>query len=201
MLLFRDETQVPAHQKDREECEHYSSYLATLIDDYNKRCGYCNDLNSYRIRSFAIDHFVPRNPKDFTHSIKPNYYFNLVYACNYCNGAKSNKFPTKDPNKPNDGKIGFIIPTDPEYGKIFCRDKFGTIYASNDNVLGEYIIEELNLKNPIHSLMWRIERIMILEKEVSLKLKNNPDTELKEQHYELMTEVIDIVNNIFSKND
>lgn len=199
MLPLRNK--IPQHRKDRDECEHYSSYLKTLKEDFNRRCGYCDDTNSYKIRSFAIDHFVPRNPKDFVHTIKPNLYYNLVYACNYCNSSKSNKWPSKDPAIPNDGNIGFVNPTETVYDGLFQRDKEGSIIPTNNSALAIYIIEELNLKNPIHSLMWRFEKILVLEQQVSLKLKATPNQELKDQHYLLMSEVIEIVRNIFSDNE
>lgn len=199
MLPLRNK--IPQHRKDRDVCEHYSSYLKTLREDFNGRCGYCDDINSYRIRSFAIDHFVPRNPKDFVHTIKPNFYYNLVYACNYCNSSKSNKWPSKDPAIPNDGNIGFVNPTEQVYDNLFQRDKEGSIIPTNSSPLAVYIIEELNLKNPIHSLMWRFEKILDLEQQVSLRLKANPNQELKDQHYLLMLEVIEIVRNIFSDNE
>lgn len=194
-------TPTPKHQKDRRECEHYSSYLKTLKKDFNKRCGYCNDIDLYKIRSFNIDHFVPRNPKDFTHSIKPNYYYNLIYACNYCNSAKSNKFPTKDPDKHNDGKIGFIKPTDDEYSDLFYRDKDGTIYPINENLLSEYIIRELNLKNPIHSLMWRLEKLVILTEQILQKVEETKDHRLIDIKHELLEEYFKITRIIFSNND
>jgi hypothetical protein len=192
---------APKHQPNRKECVHYSSYLDSLELDFNKRCGYCNDLNSYKIRSYAIDHFVPRNPVGFTHTIKPNYYYNLVYSCNYCNSSKSNKWATKDPAIHNDGKKGFVFPPDTEYDNLFQRDTDGTILPLNNQELANHIIKELNLKNPIHSLMWRFEKILNLEKEVSEKLSSNDDNELKAQHYELTKQVIAIIRNIFSDND
>lgn len=194
-------TPTPKHQIDRKECENYSSYLKTLKRDFNKRCGYCNDLDSHKIRSFTIDHFVPQNPKDFTHNIKPNNYFNLIYSCNYCNSAKSNKFPTKNPNIHNDGKIGFIKPTEDLYNNLFWRDGSGSIYPSEGNMLASHIVNELNLRNPIHSLMWRFERILALEEAVRVKLETNNDNDLIKLHYNLMSEVIEIVKYIFSTND
>lgn len=197
---FREKP-FPLHQKDRSACEHYSSYLGTLKVDFKKRCGYCNDIHSYKIRSFAIDHFVPRNPRDFTHPIKPNHYYNLIYSCNYCNSAKSNKFPTQNHKIYNDGRIGFVFPTDEEYNDLFCRDKDGTILSNNNNQLGDYIIKELNLDNPIHSLMWRLEKLVKLTDIVTEKVKTTNDNELIALQNELHAEYYILTRSIFLNND
>lgn len=200
MGVFREEP-YPLHRGDRAECEKYSSYLKTLIVDFNKRCGYCNDLNSYRIRSFAIDHFVPRNPSDFTHPILPNYYYNLVYSCSYCNGAKSNKFPTRNHKIHNENNVGFVFPTDDKYNDLFYRDEKGTIMSKDDDPLAEYIIKELDLKNPIHSLMWRLEKLYRLLDEVEQKIKKTSNQELIDLQNSLNSECQEIIKHIFSKND
>ncbi len=197
---FREKP-FPLHQKDRAECKLYSSYLETLKVDFNKRCGYCNDIHSYKIRSFAIDHFVPRNPSDFTHPIPPNCYYNLVYSCNYCNSSKSNKFPTKNHEKHNDGNIGFIFPTNEAYNNLFYRDDDGTILSKNNNPLGEYIIKELNLNNPIHSLMWRLEKLVKLTDIVTEKVRDTNNIDLIALQNELYSEYFKITRSIFSNND
>lgn len=199
-ILFR-EAPYPKHSENRAVCQHYSSYLGTLILDFKKRCGYCNDIHSYKIRSFAIDHFVPRNPSDFTHPIQPNFYYNLVYSCNYCNSAKSNKFPTKNHEQHNDGNIGFVMPTDTEYDDLFYRDIDGTILSKNNNSLANYIIKELNLDNPIHSLMWRLEKLYRLIDDVKQKIKETNNQELIDLQNELNSECEQITRSIFLTND
>ena len=201
MIPFRDKDNIPEHQKDRKECEHYSSYLDSLERDFKKRCGYCNDINSYKIRSFTIDHFVPRNPKDFTHDIKPNFYFNLVYSCNYCNSSKSNKWPTKNAAIANNGKEGFVNPTDSAYDNLFYRDIDGAILPLNGNSLSVYIINELNLKNPIHSLMWRLEKLVYLTDKVIIQFNETNNKELIEIKNELLEEYYKITKSIFKTND
>lgn len=200
MSVFREQP-YPIHRDDRAECEKYSSYLGTLIVDFNKRCGYCNDLHSYRIRSFAIDHFVPRNPKDFIHPIAPNFYKNLVYSCNYCNGAKSNKFPTRNHELHNENNIGFVFPTDEKYNDLFYREDDGTIMPEDENPLAIYIIDELNLNNPIHSLMWRFEKLINLAKIIRQKVDETKDPDLINLKNELLEEYFEITQNIFENND
>src|SRR5688500_7845216 len=120
MYPFKDAT--PKRRIDREECVHYESYRKTLREDFLSRCGYCGDIDVLRIRSFTIDHFVPQKPKNFSHTILANNYYNLVYSCRYCNSAKTNKWPTNDPALPNDGKVGFVEPTLELYTGMYQRD-------------------------------------------------------------------------------
>ena len=200
---FRNST--PIRRPNRIVCKHYSSYLVTLRADFNQRCGYCDDLDRLRIRSFTIDHFVPQNPDSFTHSISPNYYYNLVYACRYCNGAKTNKWPTKDGTIHNDGKIGFIDPVNDTYTKLFKRSKLGKIIPSKKSELAEYIIEELNLWLPIHERMWKLERLKQLNNQIKSRLSSFMDQELKNElkalHYQVLVELDAIQESIFVENE
>lgn len=204
MHSFRDGT--PKRRKDREECQNYKSYLKTLREDFLQRCGYCNDLDKLRIRSFTIDHFVPQNPKDFTHTIRPNYYYNLVYSCRYCNSSKTNKWPSMDPTICNDGSVGFIDPTSDSYTQIYKRDADGKITPNaSKSPLAVYIIDELKLWLPIHQLMWKLERIIKLELETKKKLDQIADpilkNDMKDIHYAILTEIHDIRQNIFTANN
>lgn len=203
MPVFRDIT--PKLRENRNECELYTSYRKTLRQDFKHRCGYCNDIDKRRIRSFTIDHFVPQNPKDFTHNIKPNYYYNLIYSCSYCNLAKSNKYPTKDPKKPHNGTVGFIDPTTEEYTQTFERTQFGKIIAKEQSDLTDHIIENLNLWYPIHERMWKLERVMKLNLDIKEKLRKTKNAEiikdLKDLHYDLLVEIVDIQENIFVENE
>ena len=115
MYSFRQVT--PTHTVNRRVCKHYKSYKKTLRSDFNERCGYCNDFYPDHKRYYVIDHFVPQKPDGWSHTIPPNKYDNLIYACSFCNGAKSNKWPTMDEKIPNDGTHGFIKPTLKSYAK------------------------------------------------------------------------------------
>lgn len=200
---FRDTT--PIRRSGRKECKHYYSYLDTLRTDFNQRCGYCDDLDSLRIRSFTIDHFVPQKPKGFKHDIEPNYYDNLVYACRYCNGAKINKWPTKDANKSTDGKIGFIDPVDEEYTKLYKRSISGKIVPSNDSELAKHIMKELKLWLPIHERMWKLEKVKELNTKIVEKLKIVADAALKKEleqlHYEVLKVWYQIQESVFIENE
>jgi len=103
----------------------YTSYKLHLRNDFNKRCGYCNDLDSFcgGTRGFHIDHFCPQDK--FSH-LETNY-GNLVYACPYCNGAKSNDWPASS-ETPSivDGK-GYVDPCDVDFTNHFERFPNGRI--------------------------------------------------------------------------
>lgn len=204
MNPFREKT--PCRRPDRAECEHYSSYKDTLREDFNRRCGYCDNFDRFRIRSFTIDHFVPRNPKDFTHDIKPNYYYNLVYACWICNSAKSNKWFTNDADLHNDGKTGFIEPTSDEYTSLFKRDKNGVIQSSGINdLLASHIIEELKLWYALHSIIWKLERLNKLKFRVANEIQKVPDetskNDLRDAHYEILKKLDFLIDGFFDENE
>lgn len=170
MQAFREKT--PQHRKNRKVCKNYSSYKKTLRVDFNQRCAYCNDIDTNRIRSYVIDHFVPRTPDGWICTIPENKYVNLMYACPSCNGAKSNKWPTKNQALSNDGKQGFIKPTLKNFEKLFRRDTDGSIAVHKGNVLGKYIHKELAFDLAIHALNWKFEKFLAQEK-ILIKLDNN----------------------------
>lgn len=194
MSLFREKR--PKHRKGRAVCVHYKSYKKTLRTDFNRRCGYCDDLDFNRIRDFVIDHFVPRNPDGWKHRIKDNYYYNLVYACPFCNRAKSNKWPTKKTKVHNDGNEGFIMPTKRTYDKVFTRAKDGSIIYDPANPLSKYLYDNLDLWQPIHSLNWRFNYILQQEKILNTLYQKINDDAVKEQISILRDERLDIVDSI-----
>ena len=158
-----------------------------------------------RIRSFTIDHFVPQNPDGFIHDIAPNYYYNLVYSCRYCNSAKTNKWPTKDPEVPHSEGEGFIDPTNEDYTTLFKRSKSGKIVPFQDSELADYIIKELKLWLPIHERMWKLERLKQLNEQIKTQLKLIKDEairkELETLHYQILKELDIIQDSIFVENE
>lgn len=201
MYDFIEET--PTHRNNPPTYASYTQYRDLLKDDFKKRCAYCNDSHSYRVRSFAIDHFVPQKPKNFITTIPSNKYDNLIYSCSYCNRAKWNKWPTDDEKKDNDGKVGFVKPTDKTYKKMFFRNASGRIIPEKGDTmdLAIHIKDELMLWHPIHSLMWKIEKLMDLEEKIDKKLKEIKNEELSKIHNLITKEITDISRKIFSSND
>lgn len=203
MPIFRKDT--PSRRQDRNECKHYTSYKKTLKEDFNHRCGYCDDTDFQKVRNFTIDHFVPQNPTGFSHTIAPNYYYNLVYSCGYCNTSKTNKWPTNDSKKSNDGIVGFIDPIEQKYTNLYSRDINGRIQpVSSTNNLAKYIIKELKLWLPIHEKMWKLEKVRKLNKDIEKRLNGMLEGELKvkleREHYEILKIWVSIQENIFTEN-
>lgn len=199
MHPFREKT--PKHRKNRKPCKHYKYYRDTLRIDFNERCGYCNDSDLNFKRSFVIDHFVPQNPSGFSHTIAPNYYYNLIYACSFCNGKKSNTWATGDAAKHNDGSVGFIMPTKKAYGNLFERAVDGTITVKNNSPLGKYIHNELNLGWILHSLNWKFGKILQQEKTLENIYKKSKDTTIKAEIDSLKimrVGIVDEINEIFN---
>lgn len=203
MNKFRDHT--PVRRSSREECKNWQSYRSDLKDDFKCRCWYCNDSELIRIRNYAIDHFVPRNPKKippFINPIPETNYYNLVYSCSFCNLAKSNKWPTGDWLIHNDWTVWFIDPTKEEYTNLFKRNKKWIIECNELNPnLAKYIIDELKLWYPIHSLNWRFEKIIKLEEKVSKLLEKQENEDLKRIHYDILQAFKTLAIWIFKENE
>jgi hypothetical protein len=194
----------PDRRKGRVVCELYTSYRKNLKEDFNDRCGYCDDTDKLKLRNFAIDHFVPQNPIGFVNSIPPNDYYNLVYSCNFCNSSKSNKWPSNDEKVYNDGNEGFIDPTTVQYTNTFKRNHLGKIECNGISPnLAEYIINELKLWYPVHQITWKLERVKVQESLVKEKIKNVKDNVLKAElekiHYDILQELEDLYENLFTK--
>jgi len=151
MALFREKT--PQRRTNIDIRAKYGAYKDELQEDFNFRCGYCDDLDEYRNAFYEIDHFVP---KGHLVTMKENTYANLVYTCRYCNNAKSNTFPTKDENTHNDGVNGFTDPCHADYDKQFERER-GKIIAKTP--LGEYMWREMKLYLLSHELIYNLTRI------------------------------------------
>ncbi len=134
---------------------NYTSFKPYIREDFNKRCGYCDDLDIYHggARGYQIDHFKPHSIARFT-CLKEDY-SNLVYSCPFCNRAKSNKWKDID---------GFIDPCDGEYDHHLERDCKGKIFAKS--IIGFYIFVNLNLFLKRHELLWMIEKLEEQSKEI-----------------------------------
>lgn len=200
MIMHEFKESIPKfHRDDYPIYSHYSMYRTILKDDFDNRCAYCHDTEKYSIRSFAIDHFVPQKPKYFIPSIKPNDYNNLIYSCSYCNRAKWDKWPTNIESEPNNGLIGFVKPTEKRYTKLFYRNLKGRIIPNTgvDFALAKHIKDELLLWHPIHSLMWKIEKLMDLEEKVDSKLKEIHNDDLSKMHSQITKQITDVFREIF----
>ncbi|MDX2306421.1 MAG: HNH endonuclease domain-containing protein [Microscillaceae bacterium] len=159
--------------------EKYTNYKSFLRKDFHKRCGYCNAPDFIkRTRDFQIDHFVPK--AFWGGVIQKNNYYNLVYSCQFCNRAKSQKWPTCDRTKPHNGMKGFIDPVRQEYDEHLGRTNKGEIIYKTP--LGGYIYNELNLYLKRHAILWKLERLEVNLKEVQkLNSVDNDHSEVLEK--------------------
>lgn len=171
----------------------YRSYKPFLSTDFNGRCGYC-DTPSERIggkKSMHIDHFVPWKKFEKTHKYLYTDYNNLVYACPYCNGSKSDDWPTANPLIHNKGNVGYIDPCSEKFTRIFKRAKNGRIIALTP--LAEYMHYKLSLGLKRHKLIWQLEKLYNLFHEID-DLINNPNLKISTKK-----NLIEYQNNISNK--
>ena len=106
-----------------------------LINDFEHRCAYCDDLDKYGGGSkvYHVEHFAP---KEKFPELKFQY-DNLLYACPFCNISKSNKWPSDSSAVAVVGNKGFIDPCTDEYEKHLGRHTSGEIYYKT--TLGKYM--------------------------------------------------------------
>jgi len=174
MSVFREHT--PKRRDIKTAVKTYGDHRSDLRIDYKNRCGYCNDIESYRITWFEIDHFVP---KVYFKTITETDYSNLVYACRSCNNAKRAKWPTKVEKIHNQNDIGFIDPCDDTYNNQFKRLSNGRILPITS--LGNWIYNSIKLYKPQHEVIWNIELLDTLIDEINEVLEYAPNDNLKEK--------------------
>jgi hypothetical protein len=173
MAAFR--THTPVRRLITTQVNHYREHRDDLIIDYQNRCGYCNDIDRWRVVWFEIDHLVPQK---FLVNIKETDYFNLVYACRSCNNAKRAHWPSADEKIHNLNEEGFIDPCDPEYNNQFSRLDNGRIKA--ETKLGNWMYNKLKFYKPQHEIIWNIEQLDILIEECEVLLTTIKSEKLKE---------------------
>lgn len=157
----------------------YKSYKKYLVKDFNRRCGYtdCPDWWFGGKTHFHIDHFLPHsNPAHFhlKHS-----YSNLIYACSFINGVKSNK------------EGDFLDPCANDYNLHFYRNELGEIIPRPESKYALFMYEELKLGLKRYSLIWLLTK---LDKQMSVlgeKLKNLSEKDKRLEILELRNELLD----------
>jgi len=167
---------------------HYSSFKPFLRNDFNGRCGYCDDEDFHAggTRGFQIDHFKPKSKfEELKHD-----YSNLVYSCPFCNRAKWDKWEN---NK------GFIDPCNKDYDEHLFRNKLGKIRYETPQ--GQYIFEELNLGLERHEILWLIRKIdiqkqLLRERIRTLKKGHDDRVEALEQFLKIQ-DLVDQYTQLF----
>lgn len=187
MTSFRKET--PKRRETETKVNHYREHRDSLKEDFNNRCGYCDALDTFKRAYYEIDHFIPKKilEKFFTipaeYKDKEQEYSNLIYACQSCNNAKRNKWPTGSIEHSFIGDIGFIDPCKSEYDDQFRRNEKGEIIPISK--LGEWMHKELKLWKPEHSILWYLDMInQNIEKIENLMIDNEiKEDNLIQMHY------------------
>jgi hypothetical protein len=174
MPVFREHT--PKRRNIIKDVSHYSDHRNDIKIDFMCRCGYCNDIDSWRNIWFEIDHFVP---KEVLQTISEKNYSNLVYSCRSCNNAKRAKWPTNDEKIHNQNNVGFIDPCDDTYNNQFERNELGRINFKTP--LGEWMYKALKLYKPQHEIIWNIEVADKLIDEIESLFQKFPNSEFEEK--------------------
>ena len=175
------------NQKPTRTCDktyaNYGSFKSYLRNDFNQRCGYCDDNDFYSggSRGYHIDHFKPHSK----FPLLKQTYSNLVYSCPYCNGAKSNKWKTLN---------GFIDPCELEYDNHLERDKKGKIKFKT--VQGKYIFQNLNLGLKRHELLWCINKLTVQKEKINYLINSEATANI-----EILSAFRDIQNKIDEYTD
>ncbi|MCY8147026.1 HNH endonuclease [Bacillus inaquosorum] len=144
----------------------YRSYKPYLAQDFNRSCGYCGDFDGWSggIKVYHIDHFVPKSL--FPHL--QNKYYNLVYACPYCNASKSNDWPTGKEKIFCTETEGYIDPCDTEYEQHLYRNSVGAILPKS--TVGAYMHRTLKLFLRRHEVIWNVTQLKYVLDEIKLIL-------------------------------
>jgi uncharacterized protein (TIGR02646 family) len=151
-MAFRAYT--PTRSSITKLVKDYGIHRDNLRKDYQNRCGYCDDIDTWRFTWFEIDHLVPQK---YLVTISSTDYSNLVYACRSCNNAKRAQWPTKDEKIHNLNDEGFIDPCHTDYNDQFSRATDGRIVAKTK--LGDWIYNALKFYKPQHEIIWNIEQL------------------------------------------
>ncbi|MCU6720580.1 HNH endonuclease [Porcipelethomonas ammoniilytica] len=173
----------------------YKDYRQELREDFCCICGYCGKSEKITKNAFEIDHFMPK-------SVAPELekeYSNLVYSCYTCNRKKSDKWPTKDKSKCNDGFIGFVDPASEDYDNHLTRLDDGTIKGITE--VGKYmcdIVFKFQMR-PMREL-WLCTKILERQEQLEEKILQMTTEESKE-YIKLNVELKKLTALLFTKRE
>lgn len=125
-----------------------------LAKDFDHRCAYCNDLDTYGggYVAYHVEHFAPKTKfPDLMYN-----YDNLLYACPWCNRAKWDYWPSDDPNVNIVGEIGFVDPCTNEFDIHLTRLPDGSIIGTTS--LGKYMVKALHLYLRRHAIIHNVDK-------------------------------------------
>ena len=163
--MGRIQIEKPVHSYSGDKWTTNRTNKKYLKRDFHSRCAYCDDKDFYYggANAFHVEHFAPK--EKFPNLIYR--YENLLYACPYCNGSKSDKWPSDSADVNVVGTEGFINPCEDEYDIHLERNYDGKICSKSE--LGDYMISNLKLYLKRHQIFYKIDQID--QKRESLKQK------------------------------
>lgn len=171
----------PKRSFNGERWKTNTSNKKRLVSDFYSRCGYCGDIHSYSggFNSYHVEHFAPKD-KFSTHQF---IYDNLIYACPFCNIAKSNTWIGNSPKENIVKNKGFIDPCHNDYDKHLYRKPLGQIGYKTP--VGEYMYYTLKLYLKRHEIIFSLNRIddyctKIKEKIDQLKIEGKSTSQYEE---------------------
>ena len=139
---------------------HYPEAKPLLEQDFYFLCGYCGQDGKLMHERFHIDHFVPKSLDED----RVNDYYNLVLACPKCNRAKSDKWPTEDVKRSNNGTVGFVDPATEEFDEHLERNDKG--YVVGKTLVGQDMCRMLHLDIRRTDIYWKIGQLRIMQQEL-----------------------------------
>ena len=163
--MGRVQKEKPAHSYSGDKWKTNKTNKKYLKQDFHSRCAYCDDWDFYYggAMAFHVEHFAPKEKfPDLIHR-----YENLLYACPYCNEAKSDKWPSDSAAISVVGEEGFVNPCEAEYDVHLERTLDGKINSKSE--LGNYMISNLKLYLKRHQIFYKIDQID--QKRTSIKQK------------------------------
>lgn len=152
-----------------------------LMEDFHSKCVYCGWENTdYADSVFHIEHTKSKSKHT---ELIDNYQY-MALACPICNCSKNNK------------EIDYYIdPLDPEFKKLFYRNKFGAIVTNN-----ELTEEEKEISNQYIEMIGLYKELYKLDYVYgSLKKIIDCEMNLEEKDYQFIgkiTEIIEFINGI-----
>lgn len=158
---------VPKRSYKGEKYKSNSKNKKLLIKDFQNRCAYCNDSDSYTggYRNYHVEHFAPKEKFPYLEFV----YDNLLYSCPYCNISKSNKWAGETAEENIKGNKGFIDPCNEEYYKHLKRNSDGEIVGVTE--LGKYMYKELKLYLLRHKILFNIDKAYTKANEIDKKIE------------------------------
>ena len=183
-------------RKGIDKLKDYHGARELLEEDFYNLCGYCGKNGMIMHQKFHIDHFVPQSK----YPEGKNDYYNLVLACPKCNLIKSNKWPTGDVRKANDGKQGFVDPATAEFDKHVERNNEG--YVIGVTSVGKSMCSMLNLDIRRTDIYWNIEKLREIQKKLDILYNEGQLGEQEKNYYIELTQMLNLyIDAAFEKGE